>query len=469
MDVGLPTTLFGGPPELGNVIKLAQSQIGFMNVFAKPLFEAVTDIIPAMRFAVEEISKNVSIWQGKIEQEKMKETTRGGRHHNTSEGFPSPRSNGVNRPSDLAELSHPDEGPSASATSLQVLSPNTQLSLPSRESRRSSVGSISALLAGASASQTGSHDPSRRSSLGSPILGGQALGSSLGGFAGVGSSADTVSFSRRSSGAFPSASIVTSNLQTRRSSNTLPSQLQLGTGPGQQTFATAPPSAENIQPCRPPAPASSIPPDDHIPATALPLSGPSSRDSHSGGGLLTHRGSKHGSADASPSKQGDGRPPATRQHGSVCTSRRASTLERSGSPTASNEAHTTADGDLSLVPTAYSPASPAGTQATSFLTVDSDGKDRGLDGDAAAAPLNVVDLDRPGSGGGSGVGGKGEAEAEAGTVKTSVGGAGGNGTGNGSAGVGGGDAAPPRVVHGRGSRFLNFWKKRGRGPLGASP
>lgn len=454
-DVGLPTTLFGGPPELGNVIKLAQSQIGFMNVFAKPLFEGVTDIIPAMGFAVEEISQNVSIWQGKIEREQSKEIARAGRPHAPSEDLLSPRSNSPIQSLDLHRLSHPDEGASASA-----MSSNPQFSLPSRESRRSSVGSISALLAGASPSQTGSHNPSRRSSLEPPNLTAQALGSPFGGFAGVGSSADTASFSRRSSGAFPSASIVSPNLQSRRSSNTLPSQLHLGLGPGQQTFAMAPPSAENIQPGRP-GPASDSPSRDLATAMAAPPSGPSSRDSNNGGGgnggggVPSHRGSKYGDSDPSPTKHPHARHFPNRHHGSSSNSRRPSTLDRSYSPTTSNGAHTTADGSVSQFPTTYSPTSPSGTQATSFLTVDSDHKERWPEHEGTAAPA-VVDLDRPGSGyTGAGAGG---AETKPNTIKTNVLG------GNGSVG----DHHNSRVVTRKGSRFFNFWKKKPRSQ-GSSP
>lgn len=460
VDVGLPTTLFGGPPELGNVIKLAHSQIGFMNVFAKPLFEAVTDIIPAMGFAVEEISRNVSVWQGKIEREKSNESARGGRHHPPSEDLLSPRSNSPDQPFALRELSHPDEGPSASAMSpsMPILSSNLQLSLRTRHSRRSSVGSTSAMLAGASPSQTGSHNPSRRSSLGSPTVGAQALGSSFGGFAGVGSSADTVSFSRRSSGAFPSTSIVNPNLQTRRSSNTLPSQLHLGLEPGPQTFATASPSAENIQPGRP-GPTFEFPPRDLVAATAASASGSSSRDGNNGGGgnggggVPTHRGSKYSDPDTSPTKHQHARHFPNRHHGSSSNSRRPSTLDRSYSPTTSNGAHTTADGSLSQFPTTYSPTSPAGTQATSFLTVDSDSKERWPEHEGTAPPA-VVDLDRPGSGY-TGAG-SGAAEAKSNTIKTNILG------GNASAGD------HSRVVTRKGSRFFNFWKKKPRSQ-GSSP
>src|SRR5271154_1027086 len=71
--VGMETTLFGGPPELGNHLKLANGQIGFMTIFAHPLFTNVADIIPAMGFAADEILANKSIWITRAELEKRKE------------------------------------------------------------------------------------------------------------------------------------------------------------------------------------------------------------------------------------------------------------------------------------------------------------------------------------------------------------------------------------------------------------
>ncbi|RMZ80977.1 hypothetical protein DV738_g2380, partial [Chaetothyriales sp. CBS 135597] len=76
--VGMETTLFGGPPELGNMLKLANGQIGFMTIFAHPLFSNVADIIPAMGFAADEINKNKSVWanRAEMEKEKQKQTVR---------------------------------------------------------------------------------------------------------------------------------------------------------------------------------------------------------------------------------------------------------------------------------------------------------------------------------------------------------------------------------------------------------
>lgn len=68
-EVGMETALFGGPPELGNVLKLATGQINFMSIFALPLFEGVADLCPQLGDAVEHIKSNRSTWQGIIDRE----------------------------------------------------------------------------------------------------------------------------------------------------------------------------------------------------------------------------------------------------------------------------------------------------------------------------------------------------------------------------------------------------------------
>ena len=88
--IGMETTLFGGPPELGNMLKLANGQIGFMTIFAHPLFANLADVIPAMSFAAEEILVNKGVWFTKAQREKHVKTlkTRGG----FGDGGVSPRS-----------------------------------------------------------------------------------------------------------------------------------------------------------------------------------------------------------------------------------------------------------------------------------------------------------------------------------------------------------------------------------------
>ena len=71
-ELNLPTCLFGGPPDREDLVKLAESQIGFMSIFAGPLFEGITAVLPAMSFATVEIESNRTVWEGKIHAEKLR-------------------------------------------------------------------------------------------------------------------------------------------------------------------------------------------------------------------------------------------------------------------------------------------------------------------------------------------------------------------------------------------------------------
>lgn len=70
LELNIPTQLFGGPPVRDNIVKMGESQIGFMNIFARPLFESVTAILPPMQFSVDEILINKAIWQRKMDEAK---------------------------------------------------------------------------------------------------------------------------------------------------------------------------------------------------------------------------------------------------------------------------------------------------------------------------------------------------------------------------------------------------------------
>jgi hypothetical protein len=76
-DLGIPSCLFGGPPAVGNIIKLGESQIGFMSIFARPLFEGITDLLPCMSFTVEELERNKKIWEQKIADVESNSTSDG--------------------------------------------------------------------------------------------------------------------------------------------------------------------------------------------------------------------------------------------------------------------------------------------------------------------------------------------------------------------------------------------------------
>ncbi len=354
--VGIPTTLFGGPPELGNLTKLANSQIGFMNIFAGPLFEAVTDILPPMVFAVQEIKKNQGIWKRKVENQKAKNTSEKSRGAHASEGLPSPRSGSPNRSPLKLERSHPEGLPaSLSSTRIPKVSALSQSLDTPQQVRKGSAGSFGHLFGVPQpGSVSSSPDVSRRSSLGFP-------------FGYSSPPHDSISFSRRSSGAFPGANIQNSNLSTRRSSNTMPSQLHIESASeamSQLSMAIA--AAGNIQPKErgsedAPLHAVSVAKPNHIihrdlrAYNALRTDGTSDHDGH--------RSQKSGSADNGSLQRSSSlhNHRATR-HGSHSTS----------GPLSATSSHNRSSSGAQTNATQSVPYSPTGTLATSFLTVDSD-------------------------------------------------------------------------------------------------
>lgn len=68
-DLGIPTALFA--PPVRETIELGQSQIGFINIFAFPLFQGVADIMPAMGFCVDELMRNKRCWEDRVSAEQM--------------------------------------------------------------------------------------------------------------------------------------------------------------------------------------------------------------------------------------------------------------------------------------------------------------------------------------------------------------------------------------------------------------
>ncbi len=163
----METVLFGGPPEIGNVLKLANSQIGFMTIFAHPLFQNVTDIIPAMAFAPAEILTNKGVWFTKAEQEKRKEQLRQDSEFGDG-GAISPRSQSPAAPHKKRLLGQQYAGEDEKVTSYFPASPLknvAQPSTPEGERRHSYIGSVQHFQTGKEMQPTGS----RRSSLGEPV------------------------------------------------------------------------------------------------------------------------------------------------------------------------------------------------------------------------------------------------------------------------------------------------------------
>jgi len=71
-ELGIPTCLFGGPPDTSNILAAAQSQQGFMNLFGLPLFQGITEILPALAPALRELERNEDFWRLKIEYEQRR-------------------------------------------------------------------------------------------------------------------------------------------------------------------------------------------------------------------------------------------------------------------------------------------------------------------------------------------------------------------------------------------------------------
>lgn len=380
-EVGIPTTLFGGPPVLHDIIKLANSQIGFMNIFARPLFEAVTDILPAMVFAVDEMKQNQLVWKGKIDEAKA-EAPRKLKKKRSSEGCPSPRSGSPNRPALQPEQSHPEGFPASHTLSQLPLVPSSRINESPRESRRGSAASSSLLLGvPESGSPRPSHDMSRRSSLGCTLSYGSPTH-------------DSTSFSRRSSGAFPGANISNSSVSRRRSSNSLPSQLHLGQphdSMSRSSISIA--TTENSHPTERASEDTLL--HSNLTGKAANFS---LRDDGNvaagGGGINYHRSSKAGNSEHGPS-QSHVQPPSHRAH-------RYANQSIPG-PLSANSSRNRSSSGAQTSLTQSMPYSPTGTLATSFLTVDSDersshGGGEGWNSPASKTTPHLADLERPGSG-----------------------------------------------------------------------
>ncbi|KAL8782474.1 MAG: hypothetical protein Q9213_005343 [Squamulea squamosa] len=409
-ELGMATTLFGGPPELGNVTKLANSQNGFMNIFAFPLFGAISDVLPPMSFAVEEMRTNQNIWQTKIEQHKPVEEKK---KATSSDNVLSPRSCSPSRSLSQPELSHP-EGLPASQTSSHILtSISSSTRHKSEEQRRASLAS-GPLRSSDPVSQMHLQD-SRRSSLGAP-------------FSYSSSTIDPTSYSRRSSGAYSGAHGLPEGLAARQTSNTSPSQLKLTLGDELRSQAHPfVPAAENTQPGRRDSEGTL----SQTNASAVTSDTGSRNISIAGGG---------GSSARKGSKSSDGDQTFGQQRSLTYSHTRHS-------PYPAHERHSSG-GHTSRSQSV--PYSPTDTQATS-ITEDSEDRnhhihERGGSSTVKKGPPEMVNLEKPGSGHrftGPGITGASKSV----DVKTAV--------MNGSH-----HTAADRLVTRKSSRFLNFWKKR---------
>ncbi|KAK0929602.1 3',5'-cyclic-nucleotide phosphodiesterase [Friedmanniomyces endolithicus] len=76
-ELGIPTCLFGGPPNKEDRLAAAQSQKGFMSLFGMPLFSGMRDVMPSVSCAIKELENNSEIWGQKIIHEKQRRDSGG--------------------------------------------------------------------------------------------------------------------------------------------------------------------------------------------------------------------------------------------------------------------------------------------------------------------------------------------------------------------------------------------------------
>lgn len=127
-DLGIPSALFA--PPVREIVELGQSQVGFINMFALPLFQGITDVMPAMQFCVDELQSNKARWVSRIEEEQERQRKDSDDSHNTTDGMFSPRAMSLANPSDAANhQSNLDPATSFFRSTNSVNDPNNKSSL----------------------------------------------------------------------------------------------------------------------------------------------------------------------------------------------------------------------------------------------------------------------------------------------------------------------------------------------------
>jgi len=69
-ELMIPTSLMAPPKK--DIVSLGKAQLGFMNLFALPLFQGVADLMPAMQYCVDELEANKVLFEMKVQEEEGK-------------------------------------------------------------------------------------------------------------------------------------------------------------------------------------------------------------------------------------------------------------------------------------------------------------------------------------------------------------------------------------------------------------
>lgn len=91
-ELQIASSLMAAPKK--DIPSLIKAQLGFMNLFAIPLFQGVADIMPGMKYTVDELEINKARFEQMMEEEKAKETEKEehpGKKRLHKEGTLSPR------------------------------------------------------------------------------------------------------------------------------------------------------------------------------------------------------------------------------------------------------------------------------------------------------------------------------------------------------------------------------------------
>ncbi|OAA74107.1 3'5'-cyclic nucleotide phosphodiesterase, catalytic domain protein [Cordyceps fumosorosea ARSEF 2679] len=69
-ELGIKSSLIAEPKR--DLLSLSNAQLGFMNMFAIPLFQGVADIMPSLKYAVDELEINRQVFEQKVHDEKLR-------------------------------------------------------------------------------------------------------------------------------------------------------------------------------------------------------------------------------------------------------------------------------------------------------------------------------------------------------------------------------------------------------------